>query len=189
MSRTTSRPAVLLTAVALALGATACGSNVTSTSAQSASTPSAHAVTGDPGAPAQALTLTDGWAKAGTGMTGVFGTLTNSTDAPITVTSAASDAASRTELHTMARQADGSMKMVRKDGGFIIPPGGVVRLVPGGDHIMLLDLRSELRNGDEVQLTLTSAAGQSVGWRVPVRSFAGAEEEYAPGATSTGMAH
>jgi hypothetical protein len=189
MSRTTSRPAVLLAAVALALGATACGSNATSTSAQSTSGRAAPAVTGDTGAHAQALTLTDGWAKAGTGMTGVFGTLTNATDEPITVTSAASDAASRTELHTMAKQADGSMKMVRKDGGFTVPAGGVVKLAPGGDHVMLIGLTSELRNGDAVHLTLTSTAGQSFEWTVPVRSFTGAEETYLPGATSTGMAH
>ena len=189
MSRTTSRPAALLTAVALALGGTACGSDATSTSAASPSASSGPSATGHPGAHAQALTLTDGWAKAGTGMTGVFGTLTNSTGEPITVTSAASDAASRTELHTMARQPDGSMKMVRKDGGFTVPAGGVVKLVPGGDHVMLIGLASELRNGDAVHLTLTSVAGQSFEWTVPVRSFPGAEEEYLPGSTSTGMAH
>jgi hypothetical protein len=187
MSRTTSHAAALLAAVALALGATACGSDPasTSTSTPSASTTSAagHA------AHTQALDLTDGWAKAGTGMTGLFGTLTNSTAEPITVTTASSDAASRTDLHTMAKQADGSMKMVQKDGGFTVPAGGVVTLAPGGDHIMLIGLTSELRNGDAVHLMLTSTAGQSFEWTVPVRSFTGAEETYLPGATSTGMAH
>jgi copper(I)-binding protein len=188
MSRTTSRPPALLTALVLALGATACGSDAASPSAASTSTRSASSVT-DHTAHAQALTLTDGWAKAGTGMTGLFGTLTNSTGEPITVMAAVSDAASRAELHIMARQADGSMKMVQKDGGFTVPAGGVVKLVPGGDHVMLIGLTSGLRNGDAVHLALTTTDGWSFEWTVPVRSFAGADEEYLPGASSTGMAH
>lgn len=135
------------------------------------------------------LSFTDGWAKAGKGMTGAFGTLTNATDSPITVSTASSDVAARTELHTMAKQPDGSMKMVRKEGGFVVPARGSARLVPGGDHIMLIGLTKELQNGDQVRITLTSADGQTFAWSVPVRSFAGAEETYLPGATSTGMAH
>lgn len=181
MSRTTALPAALL-AAALVLGTAACGSPTPPTS------PTATAVAAD-AASAKGLTLTNGWAKAGTGMTGAFGTLANSTDRPITVTSASSDVASRTELHTMAKQADGTMKMVQKEGGFVIPAKGSASLVPGGDHIMLIGLERELRNGDEVRVTLTATSGESYEWTIPVRSFTGAEEEYLPDATSTGMAH
>jgi copper(I)-binding protein len=182
MSRTTALPAALLTAAALVLGTAACGSPSMPT------TPTATAVAAD-AATVKGLTLTDGWAKAGTGMTGAFGTLTNGTDAPITLTTASSDVASRTELHTMAKQADGTMKMVQKEGGFVIPAKGSASLVPGGDHIMLIGLTQELRNGDQVRVTLTATSGESYEWTIPVRSFAGADEEYLPGATSTGMAH
>lgn len=181
-SRTTTLPVTLLTAAALVLGAAACGSPATPTS------PSAAPVAASP-SNAQALTLTDGWAKAGSGMTAAFGTLTNATDAPITLTTASSDVAARTELHTMTKQPDGTMKMVQKEGGFVIPAGGTLSLAPGGDHIMLIDLQRELRNGDEVKVTLTSDSGESFEWTIPVRSFTGAEEEYLPDATSTGMGH
>ncbi len=188
MSRSTtlraSLPALLLTS-ALVLTAAACGSPSTPAGD---STPIAGAASGSSGA-STALTLTDGWAKAGIGMTGAFGTLTNSTDAPITITTAASDVASRTELHTMTKQDDGTMKMVQKEGGFVVPANGTAQLVPGGDHVMLIGLKQELRNGDRVTITLTATSGESYEWTVPVRSFTGAEEEYLPDATSTGMGH
>lgn len=188
MSRSSARraslPALLLTS-ALVLGTAACGSP--STPAGDA-TPLAGATAGSTAA-SGALTLTDGWAKAGTGMTGAFGTLTNSTDAAITITTASSDVAARTELHTMAKQDDGTMKMIQKEGGFVVPANGTATLAPGGDHVMLIGLKQELRNGDRVTITLTATSGESYEWTVPVRSFTGAEEEYLPGATSTGMTH
>jgi copper(I)-binding protein len=70
-----------------------------------------------------------------------------------------------------------------------VPAHGTARLVPGGDHIMLIGLSKPLENGDQVRVTLTSSTGQSFEWTIPVRSFAGADEKYLPGATSTGMAH
>jgi copper(I)-binding protein len=186
MSRSSSLPTLTgaLLASVLVLGSAACGSPQPTGSA----TPVRGAATGST-APVGALTLTDGWAKAGTGMTGAFGTLTNESDAPITVTTAASDVATRTELHTMAKQDDGTMKMVQKEDGFVIPSRGSVRLVPGGDHVMLIGLAKELRNGDRVRITLTASSGQSYEWTVPVRSFTGAEEEYLPSPASTGMSH
>jgi copper(I)-binding protein len=186
MPRSTALPAALL-ASALVLGAAACGSPNAPTGG---ATPLGGAAsTTAPAGASPALTLADGWAKAGTGMTGAFGTLTNTTDAPITITTAASDAADRTELHTMAKQDDGTMKMVQKEGGLVVPAKGTVALAPGGEHVMLIGLRKELRNGDQVRITLTSSTGESYDWTVAVRSFAGAEEEYLPGATSTSMGH
>lgn len=193
MPRSTALPAALpaaLLASALVLGTAACGSpSAPSGSATPIAAAAGATAASDASNVSKALTLTDGWAKAGTGMTGAFGTLTNTTDAPITITTAASDAASRTELHTMSKQDDGTMKMVQKEGGFVVPAQGTVKLVPGGDHVMLIGLKEELRNGDQVRITLTSTSGESYEWTVPVRSFAGAEEEYLPGATSTGMDH
>ena len=179
MSRTTVLPAALVAAAVLVLGA-ACGTpEAPTTPATTAATPVADAPT---------LTLVNGWAKAGTGMTGAFGTLTNPSAAPITLTGGTSPAASRVELHTMAKQPDGTMKMVKKEGGFVVPAKSSLTLAPGGDHIMLIGLTHELRNGDRVELTLTSSAGESYRISVPVRSFAGAGETYLPGGTSTGAA-
>lgn len=179
MPHSTSVITALAAVVVLAASA-ACGSPQAQPSAGNATPASSEQ--------SSTLSLADGWAKAGEGMTGAFGTITNASGSPITITSASSDVASRTELHTMARQPDGTMKMVQKEGGFVVPAHGAARLVPGGDHLMLIGLSRELENGDQVSVTLTSATGQTLVWMLPVRSFSGAEETYLPGATSTGMA-
>lgn len=121
--------------------------------------------------------LADGWAKAGDGMTGVFGTLTNTGDEDLNLVSVDSPAAGMIELHeTVTSGANATMR--EKDGGFIIPAGGTFELVPGGDHIMFMDLSKPLLAGDEVELTLTFSDGESVEMSVLVKDYEGAQENY-----------
>jgi len=67
---------------------------------------------------------------------------------------ATSDVADKVELHTH-KEEGGVMKMIHVPEGFAIPAGGMHALARGGDHVMLLGLKSELKNGDTVNLTLT----------------------------------
>ncbi|GAA6524699.1 copper chaperone PCu(A)C [Intrasporangium sp. DVR] len=126
------------------------------------------------------VALESGWAKAGAGMTAVFGTVVNRTDADVTIVGGSSPSAGEVQVHTMAKQPDGSMRMVQKKGGLTVPAGGSAELAPGGDHIMLLALAAPLVNGDDVALRMITKEGTQLEWTVPVRSFAGAEETYVP---------
>jgi copper(I)-binding protein len=179
------RPALLaIGALTLAatFGLSACGSGTDVSGQQT----KAESQTQSP-----TLTLEDTWAKAGSGMTAAFGTIHNPGPHPVTIVEGTSPDAGSVQLHTMEPQADGSLKMVAKAGGFVVPAGGTLTLAPGGDHIMLMDLPHALANGDDVHLTMTSADGGTFEWTVPVRSFAGADETYrpeAPSGTSTGAA-
>jgi copper(I)-binding protein len=182
-----NRAAAAHTAVlvaALTLGVAACGTssdNPAAASATAAPTTGTTPTVGHPGATSPTgLGLESGWAKAGTGMTGVFGTIRNATDQAVTFVGGSSPSASTVEVHTMAKQPDGSMRMLKKEGGLVVPAGGSAELAPGGDHIMLLGLRSPLGNGEDVAITMVTSDGTRVEWTVPVRSFAGAEESYAP---------
>lgn len=124
------------------------------------------------------LTLTGGWVKAAeSGMTAAFGTLTNTSGEAITITSATSDA-SRMELHEMAMDDAGQMVMRPKEGGLTVPAGGTHELAPGGDHLMFMDLTKPLATGDEVEVTLASDSGATWTFRLPVRTFSGADERY-----------
>lgn len=182
-------PAAALSAGALAalLALGACGTD-TPRPGDAPTDPTAARTTGAPTTTtvASGLALHSGWAKAGSGMTAVFGTVRNGTDRPVTILGGSSPAATSVEVHTMARQADGSTRMTRKEGGLVIAPGAAVELAPGGDHIMLLGLHSALGNGEEVTVTLETAEGPTIEWTVPVRSFAGAAESYTP---ETGAPH
>jgi hypothetical protein len=80
----------------------------------------------------------------------------------------ASDAAGRAELHETIME-DGIAKM-RPTAGVMISPGTRTRLAPGGMHIMLLDLKKPLKEGDSLQVTLTFERARAVAVTVPVLS-------------------
>src|SRR5260370_41187861 len=42
----------------------------------------------------------------------------------------------------------------RHDNGLTVEPGKTVKLAPGGHHLMLLGLKSPLRQGDKLPVTL-----------------------------------
>ena len=190
----TRRVAVITSALLLTMAVGACGA--TTTSDPAASTRSSTAVT------AAGLVLDDGWVKAvdagGTTMsspspststaggmhemvpmTGMFGTLRNTSDRDITVTGGTSPAAGRVELHETVKNDSGAMQMQPKADGFTVPAGGTHVLQPGGDHVMLMGLTGPLANGTTTTLTLVTTAGDVV-LTVPVRAFPGAAESYAP---------
>ncbi|NHI20977.1 copper chaperone PCu(A)C [Phycicoccus endophyticus] len=112
-------------------------------------------------------------------MTAMFGTLHNDTGSDITVTAGSSPVAGMVQLHETVKTDSGSMQMQEKPGGFVVPAGGDYTLEPGGDHVMLMDLSAPLANGSQTSVTLTTSAGE-VTVTVPVRTFTGAEESYAP---------
>ena len=131
-------------------------------------------------AAASAITLQDGWAKAGDGMTGVFGSIVNDGDADLTLVSVESPAAGMIELHETVTTG-GAATMREVDGGFMIPAGGSFDLEPGGNHIMFMDMPEALLAGDEVPLTLTFDDDSILEVTVLVKDFSGAQENYEGG--------
>ena len=132
----------------------------------------------------QSLELSDGWAKAAdSNMTSVFGSLQNTGDHAVTLESiSAPEIAGVAELHeTVMNEQTGSTEMQRVDGGFVIEPGATQTLEPGGDHIMLMELKCALKPGTDVTVELGFDNGGTQDITVPVRDFAGAQEHYAPG--------
>ena len=75
-------------------------------------------------------------------------------------------AAGRAELHTHVMEGD-VMKM-RQLAGIDLAPGAKVTLGPHGDHIMLLDLKGPLKQGDHLELRLVFKSAGSIAVDVPV---------------------
>lgn len=161
-----TRGGVLAVACAAVLALAGCSSSGDSSPAAS-STPSADA-----------LSITDPWVKAAdSGMTAAFGTLVNSSDHDVRIVSATTDDSSM-ELHEMAMGDNGEMVMRPKKGGFVVPADGKHELGPGGDHIMFMDLKSPIKPGDDVAVTLRAEDGSTFTFTAPARSFSGADEQY-----------
>jgi hypothetical protein len=109
------------------------------------------ACAGTAGAPS--ITVSDIRAPAPAGPNGaVYLTLRNDGDGDDRLVSASSDIAGSVEIHE-STMTDGTMSMRQVDG-VDIPAGGEAVLEAGGFHIMLIDVRDDLAEGDTIELTL-----------------------------------
>jgi hypothetical protein len=100
---------------------------------------------------------TPGGAKIGSG----YLTITNNGSAPDKLLSATTSVADHVEIHEMA-MANNVMTMRKIDSGVTVEPGKTVAFSPGGYHLMLVDLRGPLKEGDRVKATLTFEKAGSV---------------------------
>ncbi len=95
-------------------------------------------------------------------------TLKNSGTTADALVAVASPVAARAELHTHIK--DGDITRMRKVEEIDVPAGGSVSLQPGGLHVMLIDLRQPLKQGEEFPLTLTFSKAGTMTIQVPVKS-------------------
>ena len=102
------------------------------------------------------LVITQAWSRATPGGAKVGGgylTIENKGSTPDRLIGGSADVADKVQLHEMAMN-DGVMTMRPLDKGLVIEPGKTVKLAPGGYHLMLLDLKSPLKQGDKLPVTL-----------------------------------
>ena len=102
------------------------------------------------------LLLSHAWARATPGGAKVGGgylTIENKGVTADRLIGGSADIAGKVQVHEMAMN-NGVMTMRPVDKGLTIEPGKTVKLAPGGLHLMLLDLKSPLKQGDKVPLTL-----------------------------------
>ncbi len=103
------------------------------------------------------LTIEQPWMRAtpnGAKVAGGYLRVTNRGGAPDRLLSTSIPLAGRGEVHEMLTEG-GVMKMRPLEAGLIIPPGQTVELKPGGYHLMFMDLRSGVQEGETVRGSLT----------------------------------
>jgi hypothetical protein len=99
------------------------------------------------------VTVKDPWVRATVTQqkaTGAFMQITSTQDARLI--EAKSPVAGVVEVHEMTMEKD-VMKM-RAVPGLDLPAGKAVELKPGGYHVMLMDLKQQMKEGETVPLTL-----------------------------------
>lgn len=102
------------------------------------------------------LVISQAWTRATPGnskLGGGFFTIENKGSAPDKLIGVSGDIAGKIEVHEMKMEG-GVMKMRPVEGGLTIDPGKTVKLAPGGYHLMMMDLKKPLKQGDKVPLTL-----------------------------------
>ena len=99
------------------------------------------------------VTITDAWVRGTVPMQQASGAFMQiSADKDTRLIAATSPAANVVEIHEMVMD-DNIMKM-RQIPGLDIVPGRVLALKPGGYHVMLIELKQQLKGGDMVPITL-----------------------------------
>jgi uncharacterized protein YcnI len=105
---------------------------------------------------AGSLTIDAPWARAtpgGAKVAGGFMKITNNGKEPDRLIGGTVPFAGRFEMHEMAMDG-GVMKMRALSKGLEIKPGETVELKPGGHHLMFMDLKRGLKEGEAVKGTL-----------------------------------
>lgn len=101
--------------------------------------------------------------------TGAFMQLTAAQDARLV--SASSPIAGIVEVHEMAMEKD-VMKMRKLANGLALPAGKAVELKPGGFHVMLMDLKQQIKAGDAVPMTLVTEDKTGKQTRLEIKAMA-----------------
>lgn len=99
-----------------------------------------------------------------------FFVIKNNSDKDIAITSANSDIAEKNELHTHIKE-NKMMKMMKIEK-LVVPAKSSLELKNGGDHVMLMGLKKELKAGDEINLELSFSDGDKKKIKVPVKDLA-----------------
>lgn len=123
-------------------------------------------------APASSISVADPYVRApapNAPATGAFMVIKNSSKADRKVVKAESPVSKVTELHTHVEEG-GVMKM-RPVPDIAVRAGGEAVLKPGSLHVMLIDLKQPLKEGDVVPITLNFDDGASLKIEAPVKKL------------------
>lgn len=118
------------------------------------------------------LTIDDPYVRLippGTTTTGAFMTIRNAGDADRKLVNALSPVSDKVQLHTHMNE-NGVMKM-REIPDIPVRAKGEVALKPGSYHIMLIDLKTELKEGELVPITLNFDDGSTTQVEATVRKL------------------
>jgi hypothetical protein len=113
---------------------------------------------------AGSITIENPWSRAtpsGAKVGAGYLTIHNEGDTPDRLVSATADIAGRTQIHQMS-MVDGVMKMRELTDGLSVPGKDSVTLDPDAYHLMFLDLKRPLREGERFSGTLTLEKAGSV---------------------------
>jgi copper(I)-binding protein len=117
------------------------------------------------------VTIDNAWARAtppGAKIAAGYLTIRNAGPTDRLV-SASSPAAEKVETHVTIK--DGEVSRMRQVKGYGVPAKGTLELAPGGSHLMLVNIKAPLKEGDKVPLVLRFEKGGEVKTELAVRSL------------------
>ena len=105
---------------------------------------------------AESIKVSDPWVRAVphvSSVTAVYMVIENTGDADDKLTGARTDASKYSDIHTTIIDKDNVATMVKVDS-LLLQSGEVLKLNPGGSHIMLRGLNRPLKAGEKIEIYL-----------------------------------
>jgi copper(I)-binding protein len=133
------------------------------------------------------LVISQAWTRAtpnGAKIGGGYLTIENKGSAPDRLIGGSADVAGSVQVHEMSMD-NGVMKMRPVEKGLTIDPGKTVKLAPGGYHLMMMELKAPLKQGDKVPVTLEFEKAGKVAVSLDVQGV-GAQAPAAAGGAGMG---
>jgi copper(I)-binding protein len=163
---------IFLAASLLALAAASCGDNGGNEQGAAPSPTSAEQQAPELGSASLGqLEISDAFVRAAPAgdVSALYFTVTNDGDADDALVGAHVDIAGAAQLHETV--TENNQSMMRPVERIDVPAGGEAVLEPGGYHVMLMDLKEELREGERTKVVLEFEKAGSVTLEVPVLPF------------------
>jgi copper(I)-binding protein len=113
--------------------------------------------------PPCAPTLESAWIRAalpGSAMLAGYAVIRNACAVPMTITGAEGGDFAAVSIH--ATIDEGGVSRMRADGPLVLAPGTMLRLAPGGSHLMLSDPARPMPEGARAAISLVLADGRRV---------------------------
>jgi len=121
--------------------------------------------------------VSDAWVRSAPASTKAHAgylTLHNHTGTEVSIVGAASPQYMQVDIHH-SRIVDGVATMTRQDQ-ITLAPGGMLKMAPGGFHLMLLHPTVALQTGDAVNIDLKMANGETLSFTATVKKSGGMPE-------------
>lgn len=110
---------------------------------------------------------------------GGFLTITNKGTAPDRLVAVRSTVAEQSQIHEMKMEGN-IMRMRELDHGLAIPAGATVTLAPSGYHVMLIGLKTPLKQGSRVPVTLVFEKAGSIDIELDVQAMGSSAPTHGP---------
>lgn len=100
------------------------------------------------------IVVKDQWIRPGAEKmtTALYFTVENNGSETDTLYAVETDIAKMVEIHET--YSNGDVMGMKEIGKIIIKPGSLIKLEPGGMHIMVMRLKKDINNGDEIKFIL-----------------------------------
>ena len=115
------------------------------------------------------LEVRDAWMREGLklGSGAVYVTIVNGTGRDEELIGVSTEIAFNAEIHESMVDGDSMMQMSPLEA-VLVPAGGELELKPGGYHIMLMGLTRDIKEGEQVEVTLHFKSSPDIVVTVPV---------------------